>query len=168
MEKLNEYLTRNIYSVNKCILHYGKYLVNDKDIIFDKKINKTNFDELISKFVTNKYNVDKKIIYNYKNYFYDVSSNSAYKKIKNKNFNNLHDKLLIEVFNEEKIDVPTFSCRKEYDNIYEYELTRISLADELKLNFIQENNFYTFSIEINVDANIDNTIKKLNKLLTIL
>ena len=36
MEKLKKFLIENIYNINKCKIHIGKYLLNDKDI-FDKK-----------------------------------------------------------------------------------------------------------------------------------
>jgi hypothetical protein len=168
MDKLTDFLTQNIYSINKCLIHYGDYYLNDKEIIFNKKISKERFDILLSKFVTNKYSVKKKLVYNYKNYFYDLESNSAYKKINFSNFKSDYNNLLIETFNKQDINNTLFSCRKEYDNIYDYELTKVSICPELNLNFVQEKNFYTFTIEIDVDANIDNTIKKLNKLLTII
>lgn len=168
MEKLNLFLTQNIYNINKCLIHYGEYYLNNKDIIFNKKISKEKFDALLSKFVTNKYSVKNKIIYNYKNYFYDLNSNEAFKKVNNSNFKSDYNNLLIETFNKQDINYTLFSCKKEYDNIYEYELTQILLSPELKLNFVYEKNFYTFTIEVDVDANIDNTIKKLNKLLTII
>lgn len=168
MEELNKFLTNNIYNINKCLIHYGEYYLNDKEIIFNKKISKEKFDSLISKFVTNKYSVENKIIYNYKNYFYDVSTNKAYKKINFNNFKSNYKNLLIETFNKQDINYTQFSCKKDYDNIYEYELTQISICPEINLNFIQEKNFYTFTIEIDVNSNIDNTVNKLNKLLTII
>ena len=168
MEQLNTFLTQNIYNINKCLIHYGEYNLNDKDIIFNKKISKERFDELLSKFVTNKYSVKKKLVYNYKNYFYDVDSNNAYRKLNCNNFKSEYKNLLIETYNKQDINYTLFSCKKDYDNIYEYELTKVSIAPELNLNFVQEKNFYTFTIEIDVDVNIDNTIKKLNKLLTII
>ena len=168
MDKLHEILTNNIYNINKCLIHYGEYYLNDTDIIFNKKISKERFDLLISKFVTNKYSVKNKIVYNYKNYFYDLDNNKSYKKINFNNFKSDYTNLLIETFNKKDIDHTQFSCKKKYDNIYEYELTRISICPELHLNFIQEKNFYTFTIEIDVDENIDNTINKINKLLTII
>ena len=69
MEKLNKFLTQNIYNINKCLIHYGDYYYNDKEVIFNKKISKEKFDNLISKFVSNKYSVKKMLVYNYKNYF---------------------------------------------------------------------------------------------------
>jgi hypothetical protein len=168
MDKLNDFLTKNIYEINKCVIHYGEYYLKDKEIIFNKKISKERFDSLLSKFVTNKYSVKRKIVYNYKNYFYDLDNNKAYRKINCNNFKSDYNNLLIETYNKEDINYTKFSCKKDYDNIYDYELTQISLAPELNLNFVQEKNFYTFTIEINVDANIDNTIHKLDKLLTIL
>jgi hypothetical protein len=165
MEKLNKFLTQNIYNINKCLIHYGDYYYNDKEVIFNKKISKEKFDNLISKFVSNKYSVKKMLVYNYKNYFYDVNSNIAYRKLNCNNFKSDFNNLLIETYNKKDINYTEFSCKKEYDNIYEYELTQISLCDQLHLNFVQEKNYFTFTIEIDVDANIDNTIKKLNKLL---
>lgn len=168
MDKLNNFLINNIYNINKCLIHYGEYYLNDNELIFNKKISKERFDALISKFVTNKYSVKKKIVYNYKNYFFDIDINKAYKKINCNNFKSNYTNLLIETFNKQDINYTQFSCKKDYDNIYDYELTQISICPELNLNFIQEKNFYTFTIEIDVDANIDNTIKKINKLLTII
>ena len=86
MEKLNKFLTQNIYNINKCLIHYGDYYYNDKEVIFNKKISKEKFDNLISKFVSNKYSVKKMLVYNYKNYFYDVNSNIAYRKLNCNNF----------------------------------------------------------------------------------
>ena len=70
MEKLNKHLIENISKINKCIIHYGAYTLNNKeDIIFDKKISKSKFDLLLSRFVTSDYSVTKKNVYNYKNLF---------------------------------------------------------------------------------------------------
>tara|TARA_Y100001970_G_scaffold218550_1_gene268031 strand:+ start:139 stop:648 length:510 start_codon:yes stop_codon:yes gene_type:complete len=169
MEKLNKELTDNISSINKCIIHYGDYLLNShEDIIFDKKLSKQRFDSLLSKFVTSDYSVNRKKVYNYKNYFYDITSKYAFKKTNFSNFDTDYKNLLIEIYNEVDIGYANFSCKRDYHNIYEYELTRIKLCPEINLNFIQESNYYTFSIEINVDHNIDNTIIKLNKILNML
>ena len=55
-------------------MHYGAYALNNKeDIIFDKKISKSKFDSLLSKFVTSDYSVNVKKVYNNKNTFYDVN-----------------------------------------------------------------------------------------------
>ena len=41
MEELNKHLIDNIGKINKCVIHYGAYTLNNKeDIIFDKKISK--------------------------------------------------------------------------------------------------------------------------------
>jgi hypothetical protein len=168
MEKLNKHLIDNISNINKCIIHYGDYLLNNEDIIFDKKLSKQRFDSLLAKFVTSDYSVHNKKIYNYKNYFYDMKSKYAYKKINFSNFNTDYKNLLIEIYNEVDIGYSNFSCKRDYHNIYEYEKTCIQLCPEINLNFLQESNYYTFSIEINVDHNIDNTIIKLNKILKML
>lgn len=169
MDKLNKHLTESITSINRCVIHYGTYIFNqDKDLVFDKKISKSYFDMLLSKFVTNDYSVNKKKIYNIKNVFYDVEKKYAFKKINCSNFEVDYKNLLVELFNEVDIGYANFTCKREYHNIYDYELTRIKIAPELYLNFVQEGNFYTFSIEIIVDHNIDNTIIKLNKILELL
>ncbi len=169
MEELNKHLIENISSINKCVIHYGNYSLNTKeDIIFDKKISKSKFDLLLSKFVTSDYSVNRKKVYNYKNNFYDLSSKYAYKKINCTNFDAGYKNLLIEVFNEVDIGYANFSCKREYHNIYEYEQTLIQICPEINLSFVQESNYYTFSIIINVDHNIDNTIIKLNKILNML
>lgn len=168
MEKLKKFLIENIYSINRCKIHIGKYLVNDKDIIFDKKISKERFDSLLFKFVTSKYSVKKEKIYNYKNYFYNVNENEAYRITNNCVFDIKDNSMFVETYNKEDINYTKFSCKKDYDNIYEYELTQVSLAPELHLNFVHEKNFYTFTIEITIDANIDNSLKKLDSLLALI
>lgn len=168
MEKLKKFLIENIYSINRCKIHIGKYLVNDKDLIFDKKISKEKFDSLLSKFVTSKYSVKKEKIYNYKNYFYNVNDNKAYRITNNCVFNIKDNSMFVETYTKEDINYTKFSCKKDYDNIYEYELTQVSLAPELHLNFEHEKNFYTFTIEITIDANIDNSLKKLDSLLALI
>ena len=168
MEKLKKFLIENIYSINRCKIHIGKYLVNDKDLIFDKKISKEKFDSLLSKFVTSKYSVKKEKIYNYKNYFYNVNDNEAYRITNNCVFDIKDNSMFVETYTKEDINYTKFSCKKDYDNIYEYELTQVSLAPELHLNFVHEKNFYTFTIEITIDANIDNTLKKLDSLLALI
>ena len=48
MEELNKHLIDNISKINKCVIHYGAYMLNNKeDIIFDKKISKPKFDLLL-------------------------------------------------------------------------------------------------------------------------
>ena len=168
MDKLNKHLLENINKINKCVIHYGEYLLNSEDIIFDKKISKDRFDVLLSRFVTSDYTVSKKKIYNFKNCFYDVNSKYAYKKSNFSNFDVDYKNLLVEIYQETDIGYANFSCKRDYHNIYEHEQTLIELCPEIKLNFIQESNYYTFSIIINVDHNIDNTIIKLNKILNML
>lgn len=169
MEELNKHLIDNICKINKCVMHYGVYALNNKeDIIFDKKISKSKFDSLLSKFVTSDYSVNVKKVYNNKNTFYDVNSKYAYKKTNFSNFDSNYKNLLIEICNEVDIGYANFSCKRDYHNIYEYEQTLIQLCPEINLNFVQESNYYTFSIIINVDHNIDNTIIKLNKILNML
>ena len=112
MEKLNLFLTQNIYNINKCLIHYGEYNLNNKDIIFNKKISKERFDSLLSKFVTNKYSVKNKIVYNNKNYFNDVNKNEAYKKINNSNFKSDYNNLLIETFINKKLTIHYFLVEK--------------------------------------------------------
>ncbi len=169
MEELNKHLIDNIGKINKCVMHYGEYALNNKeDIIFDKKISKSKFDSLLSKFVTSDYSCNVKKVYNNKNTFYDVNSKYAYKKTNVLNFDSNYKNLLIEIYNEVDIGYANFSCKRDYHNIYEYEQTLIQLCPEINLNFVQESNYYTFSIIINVDHNIDNTIIKLNKILNML
>ena len=168
MEKLNKHLLENIKEINKCYIHYGEYLVNGENIIFNKKISKERFENIIRQFTTSKYTVNNKIVYNHKNTFYDYNKKYAYKKTKCSNFECDYKNLLIELYKEEDIGYANFTCKREYHNTYQYELTRIELCPEIFLNFIQEENYYTFSIEINVDHNIDNTIIKLNKILSML
>ena len=60
MDKLNKHLIENISSINRCIIHYGTFLLNqDQNIIFDKKVSKSYFDTLLSKFVTSDYSVKR-------------------------------------------------------------------------------------------------------------
>ena len=95
MEELNKHLIDNIGKINKCVMHYGAYALNNKeDIIFDKKISKSKFDSLLSKFVTSDYSVNVKKVYNNKNTFYDVNSNYAYKKTNVSNFDSNYKNLL--------------------------------------------------------------------------
>jgi hypothetical protein len=168
MDKLNKHLLENLKEINKCVIHYGEYLVNSGDIVFDKKISKNRFDSIINQFTSNKYTVNKKIIYNHKNSFCDINIKYAYKKVKCSNFETDYKNILVELYNEVDIGYSNFTCKREYHNVYEYESTKIELCPEIYLNFIQQGNYYTFSIEINVDHNIDNTIIKLNKILGLL
>ena len=169
MDKLNKHLIENISSINRCIIHYGTFLLNqDQNIIFDKKVSKSYFDTLLSKFVTSDYSVKRKKIYNIKNAFYDVWEKYAFKKVNCSNFEVDYKNLHVELYNEVDIGYANFPCKRNYHNIYEYELTKIKLCPELYLNFVQEENYYTFSIEIIVDHNIDNTIIKLNKILNMI
>ena len=167
MNKLSLYLQDNINHYNRCLIHYGEYILNHNDIIFNKKISKEKFDFLLNKFIGTKYDSSEVLIYNYKNVFLDVIKNKAYHKKKNKNFSVELKNIHVEIFNKEEINVINFSCKKDY-NIINHNLTRIEVSPEIYLNFVNESNFYTFTIEIIVDHNIDNTILKLNKLLKML
>jgi len=168
MDQLGDYLLSNVNSYNRCIIHLGGYILKSEDKIFNKKLTKEKYDSLLSKFVQNKYKMHNKIIYRYKNYYYDVNKKKAYKKINNKNYDIKCDNYFVELFKQEDIDESLFSCRREYDSVYNYELIKIELAPELFLNFISESNFYTASIEVVVDHNIDNTRMKLKKLFAMI
>ena len=165
MEKLSNYVMNNLDKYNKIIIHYGEYILNNENVIFNKRISKEKFSELLSKFSSNKYKVYNRLLYNYNNKFAYIHEKKAFIKNNNTNYDLGYKNLLVEIFKEETLNYSEFSCKSDYHSIRDFELTRIEVDKNIFLNFVHEKDFYTFSIELNIDHNVDNSLTKFNRLL---
>jgi hypothetical protein len=165
MEKLSNYVMNNLDKYNKIIIHYGEYILNNENVIFNKRISKEKFSELLSKFSSNKYKVYNRLLYNYNNKFAYIHEKKAFIKNNNTNYDLGYKNLLVEIFKEETLNYSEFSCKSDYHSIRDFELTRIEVDENIFLNFVHEKDFYTLSIELNIDHNVDNSLTKFNRLL---
>jgi hypothetical protein len=158
--KLFNYNTNNI---NKLNIYYGKTIISNKNIIFNKEISSQLFNTLFSTISSKNYNN-----VNLKQTIYNINSNylnlNTKKHTINSNINNIVDDTNLYVYYYQKdCDYTEFPLSKDY-NIITQTINKFIVNNEISILFINNNQI---KIEILVNHNIDNSIKILDNLFTI-
>lgn len=159
LKQLLNYKTKNI---NKCSIYLGELEIKNSNItLFNKNIDIEKFNYLLNLFCSKNYknNIFKTKILNYNNHYLDKYTNIHSKQ---NNINHTHiDNLLYITFLETNLHITEFSCKQNY-NTLEQSINKFEINNEISILFINNN---SIKIEINVNHNIDNTIKILPSIL---
>ena len=161
---LKTYLTNyNSNKINTLDMYIGHYIIKNKNnIVFNKNISKENYNKYL-----NKYLLYKNISYNQSiyrdnnNYLYINNNREHYFKTNFKNFN--LDNVLLVSYNKQCKSYSEFPCKKTY-NIIKNKIIKFIINDEISILFIEENEILNIKIEIDINHNIDLSIKFLENL----
>lgn len=155
----------NNNKINKLDIFIGKTtLINNGNKLFSKTISKAEYDKLFNKFIKNKFINYKEQLYRYSNSYLSITNDNKnhYKKTYYKNF--INDKYLFILYNQSDEPYVDFTCKKDYHIIIN-NITKFFINNEISILFIENKNKYIIKLEINVNHNIDLTLKIINSLI---
>lgn len=159
MEKLVNYKSDNI---NKLTIFLGSKKDN---ISFKKSVNNDFYEnkksEFFSKYKSRSY---KSTLYRFNNNFYNNILKKHYVVYNEKRIFDKRDNLLIISYKEIEKPFSEFSCQKNY-HILEDTITEFKINDEIKLLFNENKKIKGIKLDVTINHNIDNTLKKITEML---
>jgi hypothetical protein len=146
---LLNYKTNNINTIEICM---GSYDIKNKDnIVFNKTISKSQYDQYLKKYLLNKKNTYNQTIYRYNSNYLYISDNDKTHFVKNNFMKYSNDNALLITYNKQELSYHEFSCKNKY-HIIQNNIIDMIINDEISILFINNN---SIKIKIKINHNID-------------